>query len=101
MGTSRFPLLKDVPTVGETYPGYVADSWAGLFVPIGTPEAVIKRLRAAAERAMEIPDVKEKLGGLGITAASDPSPEAFKAMMAEEREKWTRLIKQIGPVSAN
>ncbi len=96
MGTARFPLLKDVPTIGETFPGYVADSWAGLFVPNGTPQPVIDKLRGAAQAAMALPDMRDKLGTLGITPATDSSPDAFKAMMSDERAKWTELIRQIG-----
>lgn len=98
LGASRFPLLKDVPTIGETVPGYVADSWAGLFVPVGTPPTAIERLRTTAHEAMAIPDIREKLATLGITPADDPSPEAFKKMMSDERSKWTQLLKEIGPI---
>jgi tripartite-type tricarboxylate transporter receptor subunit TctC len=101
MGTARFPLLKDVPTIGETFPGYIADSWAGLFVPNGTPQAVIDKLSSSAQAAMALPDIKDKLGALGITPAADASPEAFKTMMSDERAKWTKLIQQIGLGKAN
>jgi tripartite-type tricarboxylate transporter receptor subunit TctC len=101
MGTARFWLLKDVPTIGETFPGYVADSWAGLFVPNGTPQEVIDKLRNSAQAAMALPDIRDKLATLGITPASDASPEAFKTMMSEERAKWTELIQQIGLGKAN
>jgi tripartite-type tricarboxylate transporter receptor subunit TctC len=101
LGASRFPLLKDVPTIGELFPGYLADSWAGLFVPVGTPTPIIDRLRTTAHSAMNLPDIREKLATLGITPADDPSPEAFGKMMREERAKWTGLLKEIGPISAN
>ena len=96
LGTARFSLLKDVPTIGESFHGYVADSWAGLFVPNGTPQPVIDRLRSAAQGAMALPDIKDRLATLGITPASDSSPEAFKTMMSDERAKRTELIRQIG-----
>jgi len=98
LGASRFPLLKDVPTIGETFPDYLADSWAGLFVPVGTPQAVIERLRTTAHDAMAIPEIRERLATLGIAVADDPSPEAFRKMMSDERAKWTQLLKEIGPV---
>jgi len=101
LGTARFPLLSDVATIGETYPGYVADSWAGLFVPNGTPQAAIDKLRTSAQAAMALPDIKDKLATLGITPATDASPDAFKAMMSDERKKWTELIQQIGLGKAN
>jgi tripartite-type tricarboxylate transporter receptor subunit TctC len=99
LGASRFPLLKDVPTIGEFFPGYIADSWAGLFVPVGTPGPAIERLRTSAHGAMNLPDIRERLATLGITPADDPSPEAFAKMMREERSKWTQLLKEIGPLS--
>jgi len=101
LGASRFPLLKDVPTIGESFPGYVADSWAGLFVPVGTPTPIIDRLRMIAHSAINLPEIRERLATLGITVADDPSPEAFGKMMREERAKWTGLLKEIGPISAN
>ena len=99
LGASRFPLLKDVPTISESYPGYLADSWAGLFVPVGTPTPIIDRLRTTAHSAMNLPDIRERLATLGITPADDPSPEAFSKMMRDERAKWTGLLKEIGPLS--
>jgi hypothetical protein len=45
--------------------------------------------------------MREKLSTLGITPADDPSPEAFKKMMSDERTKWTQLLKDIGPIGAN
>jgi tripartite-type tricarboxylate transporter receptor subunit TctC len=98
LASKRSPLLEDVPTVAETVPGYVADSWIGLFVPVGTPAAVIEKLRSAAHGAMAAPAVREKLAMLGATPVDDPSPEAFEKMMVEERKKWTELVKQIGPI---
>jgi tripartite-type tricarboxylate transporter receptor subunit TctC len=98
LGASRFPLLKDVPTISETFPGYLADSWAGLFVPVGTPQAAIDRLRNTAHNAMAIPEIRERLATLGITVADDPSPEGFRKMMSDERAKWTQLLKDIGPI---
>jgi tripartite-type tricarboxylate transporter receptor subunit TctC len=89
---------SDVPTISETFPGYLADSWAGLFVPVGTPQAAIDRLRNTAHNAMAIPEIRERLATLGITVADDPSPEGFRKMMSDERAKWTQLLKDIGPI---
>ncbi len=91
-----YTKLPDMPTIAEAgVPGYEATSWNGFAVPAGTPKAVIRRLQQETQKAVEIPEVKEKLFGLGIEAIAG-TPEQFAALIKSEREKWVPLLKKIG-----
>lgn len=92
----RSPLMPDMPTIAEAgVPGYEAISWNGFAVPAGTPKSVIRRLQQETKKAVEIPEVKDKLFGLGIEAVAG-TPEQFAALIKSERGKWVPLLKKIG-----
>jgi tripartite-type tricarboxylate transporter receptor subunit TctC len=88
----RSPLLPDVPTVGETVPGYEASALFGMGAPKKTPPEIIAKLNADVNAVLADPAVKAKLIDLG----GDPlivSPEAFGKMIASETEKWEKVVK--------
>jgi len=92
----RSTLLPDMPTIAEAgVPGYEATSWNGFAVPAGTPKAIISRLQQETQKAVNLPEVKEKLFGLGIEAIAG-TPEQFAALIKSERAKWVPLLKKIG-----
>jgi Tripartite tricarboxylate transporter family receptor len=62
----RVPQAKDVPTIGETLKGYTAHVWFGLMAPARTPEPIVTRLAAKLRAAVNLPDAKERLAGLGL-----------------------------------
>ncbi len=64
-GPRRSSLLPDLPTIAELYPGYEVTLWQGLFAPIGTPPAIIDRLRAEVAAVRVLPEVTDKLGAAG------------------------------------
>ena len=66
----RLASAPDLPTIGETLPGYEATAWQGLYAPAGTPRAIIDRLAAEARRILARPDVAEAL----ITVGAEPAP---------------------------
>lgn len=88
----RSALLPDLPTVGETLPGYSASGWYGLLAPAGTPKPVITRLHAEAVKALRAPDVVDKLSSQGAEPVAS-SPEEFAAFIGSETEKWANLVK--------
>jgi putative tricarboxylic transport membrane protein len=95
-GEARSIVLKDVPTVAEGgAKGYDVVSWNALFAPAGTPPEVIAKLNAAIREVLAMPDVKQKLQGLGIEARAN-SPEEMKAKLVEDIAKWTKVIDQAG-----
>ncbi len=63
--STRSPVLPQVPTVAESYPGFDLVTWMGIFVPAGTPEAVRARLHGEFVKVLRRPDVRERLVGLG------------------------------------
>jgi tripartite-type tricarboxylate transporter receptor subunit TctC len=92
-GPQRFALLPDVPTVMEQgIANYTVDSWNALAAPAGTPPAVIERLRRAAQEAVALPAVRDKLRDLGVKAqASTPAEQA--ALLASEIKHWGEVVK--------
>src|SRR5215467_16160458 len=93
LGASRTPLLPDVPTVGETLPGYELTNWFGLVAPAATPGAVVSKVHADVARLLKDPAIAEKLSGMGATAIGN-TPAEFGAIMKADSEKWGRLIRE-------
>jgi tripartite-type tricarboxylate transporter receptor subunit TctC len=89
----RSPLLPDVPTMVEAgVPGYVVNVWYGIFAPRGTPAAVVEKISADYNRQLKSADFQKRMTGLGVDAAGN-TPAEFKAMFAEEVEKWAKVVK--------
>jgi tripartite-type tricarboxylate transporter receptor subunit TctC len=96
-GTERNPSLPDLPVVADTVPGYeITQSW-GIVAPAGTPPDVVKRLNDEVVKAVNAPDVKDKVLKTGAVPAGD-SPAAFEAFMADERRRMGDVIKRSGIV---
>jgi tripartite-type tricarboxylate transporter receptor subunit TctC len=93
LGATRSPLLPDVPTVGETVPGYELTNWFGLVAPAATPAAVVSRIHADVVKVLKDPSIAEKLSGMGATAIGN-EPAEFGAVMRSDSEKWGRLIRE-------
>lgn len=91
----RAGAAPDVPTIAETVPGFEATSWFAMFAPAGTPAPVVQRLNAEMKRVFALPDVVEKMKGLGL----DPqvgSPEDLGRYQASEIAKWAKVVKDSG-----
>jgi tripartite-type tricarboxylate transporter receptor subunit TctC len=96
---ARADSLPEVPTIGDTIPGYEASSWAGIGAPRGTPPAVIETLRREAAAALSDPAIRARLDDLG--AAPWPlGPDAFGTYIAAETEKWAKVVKFAGVKAA-
>lgn len=89
---SRSPAAPDLPTVGEIVPGFSAASWFGLAAPKGTPKAIVEQLSAEAARILKLPDVNERLSGLGAQPVGG-TPAEFAAFIQSETVKWAKVIK--------
>jgi tripartite-type tricarboxylate transporter receptor subunit TctC len=94
-GKSRFEPLPDLPTVGDTVPGYAANSWCGVGVPKGTPPTIIDRLNREINAGLADPAVKAQLAAVATTPIIY-TPAEFGAYMASEVEKWGKVIKLAG-----
>jgi tripartite-type tricarboxylate transporter receptor subunit TctC len=91
----RIAQLPDTPTVAETLPGFAAQSWVGMLVPAGTPQAVVARLHDATARALADPAVRGKLSAQGFDVVGS-TPEAFLAFARAESDKWAKVIARFG-----
>jgi tripartite-type tricarboxylate transporter receptor subunit TctC len=89
---TRLDALPDVPAVGEFVPGYEAISWYGVGAPKGTPVEIIEKLNNEINAALADAKVKARLADLGGTPSSG-SPANFGRLIAEETEKWRRVIR--------
>ena len=88
---TRSPTAPDVPTMDETFKGFEATSWHGLFAPAGTPKPVVDKLAAEVKRILEIPENQQKLKDIGAVA-SPMTPDDFTAFIATERAKWEPVV---------
>jgi tripartite-type tricarboxylate transporter receptor subunit TctC len=93
--TTRSETLPQVPALGEFLPGYEASTWNGLGAPKDTPTEIIKKLNREVNGALADPKVKARLADLGGTAFAN-SPADFGAFIAEETEKWAKVIRFAG-----
>ncbi len=92
----RSAALPEVPTVNEQgFSGFDDLTWFGFFAPAGTPPAVVARLNAEINRALEAPDTKERLAQQGFDWKRNTSAE-FAAFLRDEVTKWARAVKESG-----
>jgi tripartite-type tricarboxylate transporter receptor subunit TctC len=92
----RSDLMPGLPTIAEAgVAGYEATSWNGFAVRAGTPRAIVNRLREETRKAMAVPEIKDRMFGLGIEPVGD-TPEQFAAHIRAERDKWIPLFVKIG-----
>jgi tripartite-type tricarboxylate transporter receptor subunit TctC len=91
----RSEALPDIPTVGEFLPGYEASVWYGIGAPRNTPVEVIDKLNKEINAGLADPKMKARLGDLGGTVLAG-SPADFGELIAEETEKWAKVIKSAG-----
>jgi tripartite-type tricarboxylate transporter receptor subunit TctC len=95
-GPARYPDLPDVPTMIESgYPGLALGFWAGVWVPAGTPEAIVKRLNAAINDSLASPESKAALDKLGLEPVIQ-TPEEFGKFVREEIPRWAEIVKVSG-----
>ena len=92
----RNPQLPDVPTIQEAMPpGFVVDVWFGLWAPIGTPPAIVKRLSDAVREVLADPEAKAKLTADGSEIVAS-SPSDFQAYVKAEVAKWGKIVAESG-----
>lgn len=93
IGPHRLAALPDTPTFAEAgVAGFESSLWFGLVAPGATPAAAIERIRAAAQRATESPEVRAQLAAQGIELAL-AGPDAFAAFIRQDLDKWARVVR--------
>jgi tripartite-type tricarboxylate transporter receptor subunit TctC len=92
----RSPMSPEIPTFAEAgLSGLVAENWWGVFLPAGTPKAVVDAYNAALVKIMADPDLKERFAGLGVEAMAS-SQDEFRSFLASENAKYSKLISDNG-----
>jgi tripartite-type tricarboxylate transporter receptor subunit TctC len=94
-GATRLEALPDIPTVAEFVPGYEANAWYGVAAPKNTPADIIEKLNKAINAALADPRMQVQLADLGGTVMAG-SPAEFGRFVAEETQKWAKVVKFSG-----
>jgi tripartite-type tricarboxylate transporter receptor subunit TctC len=90
---TRSEVLLDIPTVGEFVPGYEASVWYGLGAPKGTPAEIIDKLNQETNAVLTDPKIKARMAESGGTVLPG-SPADFGKLIAEETEKWSKVVRE-------
>ena len=92
----RSPLEPALPTMAESgVPGYEVVGWQGLFAVAGTPREIVARLQAEVAKVLRLPEVRERLAGLGADGVGS-TPEEFAAFVRAEHARWGSVIREKG-----
>jgi tripartite-type tricarboxylate transporter receptor subunit TctC len=91
----RVASIADVPTIGETVPGYEVSVWFGISGPKGIPPDIVTKLNAAVNAALATPALKERFHDLG-GEVMPMSPAEYGKMVADETAKWAKVVKSAG-----
>lgn len=95
-GTKRAPGADNIPTIAEAgVPGYEAVQWYGVLAPAATPRDIVTKLHAGVVRALQNPDVRQRLLNDGAEPVGG-SPEEFTAYLRSETAKWAKVIQAAG-----
>jgi tripartite-type tricarboxylate transporter receptor subunit TctC len=91
----RSALLPDVPTVGESLPGYEMSVWYGAFGPVGLPREFAARLNAEINKAMGLPEVKARMDAIGVEVVRT-TPQDFAGVLQRDAERYGKIIRDLG-----
>ena len=94
--TEPLPFLSDVPTIDSFLKGYEAAAWIGFGAPKGTSPEIIATLNKQTNAAVLDPNIQQRFADLGVVAVPPNSPNEFAKFIAENIEKWTKVIKLAG-----
>jgi tripartite-type tricarboxylate transporter receptor subunit TctC len=94
-GVGRYPKWPDVPTVGETFPGYRTSGMGILVGPRGTPPTAVRSLNAALDKLDRDPEYQAKLLEMGIQVHEAGTPESINAFVRERRQYWAGIFKAL------
>lgn len=92
----RSPIFPDIPTIAEAgVPGYETNAWGGIVVPVGTPRAIVVRLNAEINKALQSPTLKERYASIEAEPVGG-TPDQFAAFVKSETIKWADVVKKSG-----
>ena len=88
--------LEEVPTLSETYPGFEYVGWFALLAPAGSPAAILQRVNQEMDKVLADPEIAKRLFDLGLVNEGAGTPESLNEFLRAERERWAKLVKEIG-----
>ena len=94
-GPKRSPSFPDLPAIAETVPGYEVVNWFGILAPAGTPAAIVTRVNAELNRALNEPRIKDSLRAQGADGAGG-SAEDYARMIRADFPKWAKVVRESG-----
>ena len=94
-GKLRSKALPDVPTIGESFPGFENTIWIGLFAPTGTPPAVVQKLREEISKALNAPDLIEGFQKAGGIEPLQTSLEEMQQMIKRDQARYSKIIREL------
>jgi tripartite-type tricarboxylate transporter receptor subunit TctC len=94
-GARRSVGFPDLPTIGESVPGYEAGTWTGVIAPAGVPRAIVDKLNAAINRVVASQVYKERFAQIGDEPAAG-TPEDYAALIAKDSAKWADVVRRSG-----
>ena len=95
IGSVRSMAAPELPTIGESLPGFEVNNWIGLFAPAGTPPEIVRRWNGEVMRIMQAPDIQARLPVEGARFSPN-TPEQFAAFVKSEIAKWAPVVKASG-----
>ncbi len=93
--STKSPVLPDLPTIAEAFPGFESSAWIGMVAPAKTPKPIIDRLNHELVAIIHSQDVRERMLRIYFQAIGTP-PEGLANLMRSERDRWAKVIKQTG-----
>jgi tripartite-type tricarboxylate transporter receptor subunit TctC len=92
---ARLEALPDIPTIGDSVPGFEASGWCGIAAPRNTPIGIIDKLNREINAGLTDPKIKARLADVGVTVLAG-SPAEFAKHIVDETEKWAKVVKSAG-----
>jgi tripartite-type tricarboxylate transporter receptor subunit TctC len=94
-GAQRSPAFPELPTIGETVPGYLAPTWTGVIAPAGVPRGIVDKLNAAINKVLKSEPFKTKFAVIGDEPAGG-TPEDYAEAIKTDSAKWGDVVKRSG-----
>lgn len=89
---NRVDALKDIPVIGDTYPGFVGESWHGVFAPKGTPADIVNTIAKHSQGVVDAPDFRNTLASRGLVPVGS-SPASFREFLLDDAKAWGQVIR--------
>jgi tripartite-type tricarboxylate transporter receptor subunit TctC len=96
--TERLPGFADLPTMSETLPGFIAGGWSVLVAPLGTPDAIVRKVASDVRKVLDEPEVTNKLATIGVYPRH-MTPEEVSAFARSEQQTWRPVLEQVAKQS--